>query len=135
MGEGRGSHIDIKQISTTSLLLDIHLEKTIIQKDTCTPMFTAALFTIARIWKQHKYSLLDEWIKIWHIYSTEYLLSVQSLNRVQRFPTPWTAAHQAPLSSTISQSLLQFTSIESVMLSNHFILCRPPSPFALNISQ
>ena len=35
-------------------LLDIYLEKTIIQKDTCIPMFTAALFTIARTWKQSK---------------------------------------------------------------------------------
>ena len=39
--------------------------------------------------------------------------------------TPWTAAHQAPLSSSISQSLLKFISIESVMLSNHLILCGP----------
>ena len=39
--------------------------------------------------------------------------------------TPWTAARQAPLSSTISQSLLKFVSIESVMLSNHLILCHP----------
>ena len=38
---------------------------------------------------------------------------------------PWIAAYQAPLSSTISQSLLKFMSIESVMLSNHLILCRP----------
>ena len=39
--------------------------------------------------------------------------------------TPWTAARQAPLSSTISRSLLGFMSIESVMLSNHLILCCP----------
>ena len=39
--------------------------------------------------------------------------------------TPWTAAHQAPLSFTISQSLLKFLSIESVMLSNHLIPCLP----------
>ena len=38
---------------------------------------------------------------------------------------PWTAAHQAPSSFTISQSLLKFVSIESVMLSNHLILCHP----------
>ena len=50
---------------------------------------------------------------------------VQSLNHIQLFATPWTAAHQAPLSSTISQGLLKFISIESVMLSNHFILGRP----------
>ena len=40
--------------------------------------------------------------------------------------TPWTAAHQAPLSSTFSQSLLKFMSIELVMLFNHLILCYPP---------
>ena len=39
--------------------------------------------------------------------------------------TPWTLAHQVPLSFTISQSLLRFLYIESVMLSNHLILCRP----------
>ena len=39
--------------------------------------------------------------------------------------TPWTAAHQAPLSSTISRSLLKFMFIELVMLSNHLILCYP----------
>ena len=43
-------------------LLDIHLEKTIIQKDTCTPMFTAALFTTATTWKQPKCPSTDEWI-------------------------------------------------------------------------
>ena len=50
---------------------------------------------------------------------------VQSLSRVQLCVTPWTAALQAPLSSTISQSLLKLKSIESVTLSNHLILCCP----------
>ena len=45
-------------------LLNIHPEKTIIQKHTCTPMFTAALFIIAKIWKQPQYPLKDEWIKM-----------------------------------------------------------------------
>ena len=44
-------------------LLDIYLDKTFIQKDTITPMFTAALFTIAKIWKQPKYPSTDEWLK------------------------------------------------------------------------
>ena len=48
---------------------------------------------------------------------------ILSLSRVQHFVTPWTVAHQAPLSSTISWSLLKFMSIESVVLSNHLILC------------
>ena len=51
--------------------------------------------------------------------------SVQSLSHVQLFATPWTAAHQASLSITNSRSSLRLTSIESVMLSSHLILCRP----------
>ena len=50
---------------------------------------------------------------------------VQSLSRVQLFVTPWTAAHQASLSLTVSWSLLKFTSIKLVILSNHLILCLP----------
>ena len=53
------------------------------------------------------------------------LLLFQQLSHVQLFKTPWTAAHQASLSFTISQSLSKFMSIELVMLSNHFILCCP----------
>ena len=51
--------------------------------------------------------------------------SVQLLSRVQLFTTPWIVAHQAFLSFTISQSLLELMSIESVMQSNHLILCHP----------
>ena len=55
----------------------------------------------------------------------EYLVAVvQSLSRVQLFATPWTAARQASLSFTISQSLLKLRSIESVMLSNYLMLCQ-----------
>ena len=56
---------------------------------------------------------------------TIYFSSVQSLSRVLFFATPWTAAHQASLSITNSWSLLKLMSIESVMTSNHLILCRP----------
>ena len=49
----------------------------------------------------------------------------QLLNCVQLFVTPWTGACQAPLSSTIFQSFLKFTSLDLVMLSNHLILCCP----------
>ena len=51
--------------------------------------------------------------------------SVQLLSCVRLFVTAWTAAHQASLSITNSQSLLKLISIESVMPSNHLILCRP----------
>ena len=55
-------------------LLGTYLDKTLIQKDTCTPMFTAALLTIAKTWTQPKCPLTDEWIKkMWYIYTTTQL--------------------------------------------------------------
>ena len=47
-------------------LLGIYLEKTIIRKDTCTPVFIAALLTIARTWKQPKCASTEEWILLSH---------------------------------------------------------------------
>ena len=61
--------------------------------------------------------------------------SVQSRSIVRLFATPRTAAHQASLSITNSQSLLKLMSIESVMPSNHLILCPPPSSPAFNLPQ
>ena len=55
---------------------------------------------------------------------TETFVVVQSLSRVRFFATPWTAAHQASLSITISRNLLKLMSIELVMPSNHLNLCR-----------
>ena len=61
-------------------LLGIYPEKTIIQKESCTPMFIAALFTIARTWKQPKFPLTDEWIKkMWHIYTMEYYSAIKRI--------------------------------------------------------
>ena len=58
-------------------LLGIYWQKTIIPKDTCTPMFIAALFTIARSWKQPKCSSTEEWIKkMWYIYTKEYYSAI-----------------------------------------------------------
>ena len=60
------------------LLLGISLEKTIIQKDTCTPMFIAALFTTAKTWKQPKCPSTEEWIKkMWYIYTMEYYSAIK----------------------------------------------------------
>ena len=59
-------------------LLGIYPEKTIIQKDTCTPTFIAALFTIARSWKQPQCPLTEEWIKkMWYIYTMEYYSAIK----------------------------------------------------------
>ena len=54
-------------------LVAIYQDKTFIQKDTCTTMFIAALFSIAKTWKQPKCPLTEEWIqKMWYIYTVEY---------------------------------------------------------------
>ena len=59
-------------------ILGIYPEKTIIQKDTCTPIFIAALFTIARTWKQPKCPLTDEQIKkMWYLYTMEYYSAIK----------------------------------------------------------
>ena len=59
-------------------LLGIYSEKTIIQKESCTTMFIAALFTIARTWKQPKFPSTDDWIKkMWHIYTMEYYSAIK----------------------------------------------------------
>ena len=59
-------------------LLGTHTEETRIERDTCTPMFIAALFTIARIWKQPRCPLADKWIrKLWYIYTMEYYSAIK----------------------------------------------------------
>ena len=97
----------------TMPLLGIYPEKTIIEKDTCTSVFTATLFTIARTWKQSRCPSTNEWIKkLWYIYTVEYCC--QWLSHVWLFVTPWTAEHQASLFITTSLSFLKFTSTEPV---------------------
>ena len=69
--------------------------------------------------------------KCYILYNSMYIV-VHSLSHVWLFVTPWTAAHQAPLSLTVSWSLLKLMSIEPMIPSNHLILCFPP---AFNLSQ
>ena len=70
-------------------LLGIYPEKTIIQKESCTKLFIAALFTIARTWKQPKCPSTDEWIKkIWHIYTMEYYSAIKR-NEIELFVVRW----------------------------------------------
>ena len=70
-------------------LLGIYPEKTRIQKDTCTPMSVAALFTIARSWKQPKCLSTDYWIKkMWYIYTVEYYSAIKR-NEIGSFVEMW----------------------------------------------
>ena len=70
-------------------LLGIFPEKMIIQKETCTTMFTAALFTIAKTWNQPKCPLTDEWIKkMWHIYTMEYYSAIKR-NKTELLVVRW----------------------------------------------
>ena len=58
-------------------LLGIHTKEARIERDTCAPVFTAALFTIARTWKQPRCTLAVEWIrKLWFIYTMEYYSAI-----------------------------------------------------------
>ena len=70
-------------------LLGIYLEKNLIRKDTCIPMFTAALFTIAKTWKQPKCPLTDEWIKNMLCICTMEHCSAMKKNEIRPFATKW----------------------------------------------
>ena len=70
-------------------LLGIYPKKTIIQRESCTKMFIAGLFTIARTWKLPKCPSSDEWIKkMWHIYTMEYYSAIKR-NKIELFVVRW----------------------------------------------
>ena len=69
--------------------MGIYTEKTIIPKETCTTMFIAALFTIARAWNQPKCPLTDECIKkMWYLYTMEYYSAIKR-NEIELFVVRW----------------------------------------------
>ena len=70
-------------------LLGIHTKETKIERDTCTPMFIAALFMIARAWKQPRCPLADEWIrKLWYVYTMDYYSAIKK-NTFESVLTRW----------------------------------------------
>ena len=70
-------------------LLSRHTEETKIERDTCTPMFIAALFIITRTWKQPRCPSGDEWIrKLWYIYTREYYSAIKK-NTFDSFLMRW----------------------------------------------
>ena len=83
-------------------LLGIYPEKTITQKESCTTMFIAALFTTARTWKQPKCPSSDEWIKkMWHIYPMEYYSAIKR-NEMEVFFVRWMEL-ESVIQSEVSQ--------------------------------
>ena len=94
-------------------LLGIYPEKTIIQKEACTTMFTAALFTIARTWKQLKCSLTDEWIKeMWHIYTMDYYSAIKR-NEIELFVVRWMDL-ESVIQSEVSHKYCMLTHIYGI---------------------
>ena len=88
-------------------LLGLYLKnpETPIQKNLCTPMFVAVLFTIAKCWKQPKYPSVNEWIKkLWYIYTVEYYAAERKKELLPFVTTAWVELESIMLSE-ISQEM------------------------------
>ena len=88
----RNSHNIINQLYFNKINfknVPVYLEKTLIREDTCTSMFTAALFTIGKPWKPPKRPSTHEWIKqMWHIYTMEYYSAIKR-DEIELFVVRW----------------------------------------------
>ena len=69
--------------------MGIHPDKTFLEKDICSLMFLAVLFTIAKTWKQPKFPSTDDWIrKMWYMYTTEYNSAIEK-KKMMPFAATW----------------------------------------------
>ena len=118
-------------------LLGIHTEETRIEGDTCTPMFIAALFIIARTWKEPRCTSADEWIrKLWYIYTMEY--SVQFSLVTQSCPSLCDPMNCSTPELPVHHQLPEFTQTHVHRVSDAIQPSHPlssPSPPAPNPSQ
>ena len=90
-------------------LLGIHTEETRIERGTCTPMFNAALFIIARTWKQPRCPSADEWIrKQWYIYTMEYYSAIKK-NTFESVLMRWMKLEPIIQSKPERKTLIQYT--------------------------
>ena len=118
-------------------LLGIHIKETRIERDTCTPMFIAALFTISRTWKQPRCPSADEWIrKLWYIYPMEYSVKFSSV--AQSCPTLCNPMNRSTPGLPVHHQLLEFTQTHVHRVGNAIQPSDPllsPFPPAPNPSQ
>ena len=108
-------------------LLGIHTEETRSERDTCTPMFIAALFIIARTWKQPRCPSADEWIrKLWYIYTMEYYSAIKN-NTFESVLMGWMKLEPI-IQNEVSQKGKHQYSILLLLLSHftHVRLCVTP---------
>ena len=109
-------------------LLGIYPGKTIIQKESCTTVFTAALFTIVRTRKQPKCPLTDEWIKkMWHIYAMEYYSAIKR-NEIELFVVRW-----MDLETVIQSELSQKEKNKYHMLTHMYGMLKKKKKFLKNL--
>ena len=111
-------------------LLGIYPEKTIIQKESYTTMFIAALFTIARTWKSPKCPSTDEWIKkMWYIYTMEYYSAIKR-NKIELFVVNW-----MDLESVIQSKVSQKEENKYRMVTHIYGIKRKMVPMNLGAGQ
>ena len=101
-------------------LLGIHTEETRIGRDTCTPIFITALFTIARTWKQPKCPLADKWIrKLCYIYTREYYSAIKK-NAFESVLTRWMKPEPIIQSEVIQKEKHQYSRLTLIYVEFQF---------------
>ena len=98
--------------------------KILIQKDTCIPVFIAALFTVAKTWKQRKCPLTEEWIKkMWYMYTMQYYLAIKK-NGTRPFAATWMDLEVFTLSQRKTGIIWYHLSVESKKIDTNELIYR-----------